>query len=244
MIHRSIAIGPPENKETPRMPKFDRVKALAFDYYGTIADKTSLAAEIDTAFPGKGNAFVKLWFAQTQRYCFQNGMMERHIPWSELVKAAFKFSCAELGMSVGDDLRDRWIEADTRLPVYAEAPTALPRLAARFDLYVLSMATPWMIEKSQANAGIAGHFKGLISAEPFKVYKPGRAAYELGVRKIGVAADEVAFVSGNSFDVLGSKNYGDPTVWVRRYGQALDDLGLEPDLIVKDLNEMAVSLGA
>jgi len=226
------------------MASFDHIKALAFDYYGTIADKTALAAEIDAAFPMKGDAFVKLWFAQTQRYCFQNGMMERHIPWSELVKAAFKFSCAELGLAVGDELRDRWIEADTRLPVYAEASAALARLAARFDLYVLSMGSPWMIEKSQTNAGISDHFKGLISAEPFKVYKPARAAYELGVRQIGVAADEVAFVSGNSFDVLGAKNYGYPTVWVRRYGQALDDLGLAPDLMVKDLSEMADSLGA
>ncbi|MSO92791.1 MAG: haloacid dehalogenase type II [Rhodospirillales bacterium] len=226
------------------MVDFHRVKALAFDYYGTIADKTALASEIDASFPGKGAAFVKLWFAQTQRYCFQVGMMDRHLPWSDLVKAAFKFTCAELGVAVGDGLRDRWIEADTRLPVYAEAPTALRRLAQRYDLYVLSMASPWMIEKSQVNAGIAGHFKGLISGETHKVYKPGRAAYELGVREIGVAADEVAFVSGNSFDVLGAKNYGYPTIWVRRYGQALDDLGLAPDLVVKDLLEMAASLGA
>ncbi len=226
------------------MPDFHRVKALAFDYYGTIADKTALAGEIDAVFPGKGAAFVKLWFAQTQRYCFQNGMMGRHLPWSELVKAAFKFTCAELDVSVGDDARDRWIEADTRLPVYAEAPSALPRLAARFDLYVLSMGSPWMIEKSQANAGIAPYFKGLISAEPHRVYKPGKAAYELGVRAIGVAADEVAFVSGNSFDVLGAKNYGYPTIWVRRYGQALDDLGLAPDLTVKDLSDMVDALGA
>lgn len=226
------------------MPDFRRVKALAFDYYGTIADKTALAGEIDAAFPGQGAAFVKLWFAQTQRYCFQNGMMGRHVPWSELVKAAFKFTCAELGLRVGDEQRDRWIEADTRLPVYPEAPTALPRLAARFDLYVLSMGSPWMIEKSQANAGIAQHFKGLISAEPYRVYKPGKAAYELGVRAIGVAANEVAFVSGNSFDVIGAKNYGYPTVWVRRYGQAFDDLGLVPDLVVKDLSAMAAALGA
>lgn len=226
------------------MPDFQRVKALAFDYYGTIADKTALASEIEAAFPEKGAAFVKLWFAQTQRYCFQNGMMGRHVPWSELVRAAFKFTCAELGMAVGDDVRDRWIEADTRLPVYAEAPVALRRLARRFDLYVLSMASPWMIEKSQANAGIAGHFKGLISTEAHKVYKPGRAAYELGVREIGVAADEVAFVSGNSFDVLGAKNSSLPSIWMRRYGQALDDLGLAPDLVVKNLNEMADSLGA
>ena len=226
------------------MPDFSAVKALAFDYYGTIADKTALAGEIDAHLPGQGQAFAKLWFAQTQRYCFQNGMMGRHIPWSELTKAAFKFTAEEMSLEISDATRDAWIEADTRLPAYTEANQALARLAAKFDLYVLSMGSPWMIEESQKNAGIAQHFKGVISAEPHKVYKPGHAAYELGVKEIGVGADEVAFVSGNSFDVIGAANYGYSTVWVRRYGQALDDLGLEPDLIVSDLSEMADRLGA
>ena len=56
--------------------------------------------------------------------------------------------------------------------------------------------------------------------------------------------NEITFVSGNSFDVIGAKNYGYPTIWVRRYGQPLDGLGLTPDLIVEDLNEMAERLGA
>ena len=220
------------------------IKALAFDYYGTIADKLSLADEIDVSFPGHGAAFTRLWFAQTQRYCFQNGMMERHIPWSELTVAAFNFACQEMDMTVSDKVRDQWIEADTRLPVYREAPAALARLAARFDLYVLSMGSPWMIEKSQARSGIASYFKGIISAEPHKVYKPGRAAYELGQREIGIEIEELSFVSGNSFDVIGAANYGYPTIWVRRYGQILDELGIKPDLVVADLNEMADRLEA
>lgn len=226
------------------METFKEVKALAFDYYGTIADKTALAGEIETRLPGQGLAFTKLWFAQTQRYCFQLGQMGRHIPWSELTKAAFKFTAEEMGLKLDDKTRDQWIEADAHLPVYGEAAAALARLAERFDLYVLSMGSPWMIEQSQKNAGIEAHFKRVISAEPYKVYKPGHAAYKLGVDEIGVTAAEVAFVSGNSFDVIGAKNYGYPTIWVRRYGQALDDLGITPDLIVKNLDEMADKLGA
>jgi len=81
------------------MSAFTDLKALAFDYYGTIADKLALAEEIDQSFPGKGTALTKLWFAQTQRYCFQMGQMERHIPWNELTIAAFKFACEDLYQS-------------------------------------------------------------------------------------------------------------------------------------------------
>ncbi len=226
------------------MNDFSSVKAIAFDYYGTIANKNALAAEIDEVFPGQGEAFCKLWFAQTQRYCFQNGLMGRHIPWSELTKAAFNFTVQEISIDIDEATRDRWIKADSRLPVYPEAPAALARLAKRFNLHVLSMGSLGMIEQSQKNAGIANHFKSIINIEPHKIYKPSKAAYEIGTREIGVAAHEVTFVSGNSFDVIGAKNYGYLTIWVRRYGQPLDCLGLTPDLIVADLSEMAVQLGA
>ena len=64
------------------MADFGPVKALAFDYYGTIADKQGLGATVEALIPGTdGVALAKLWFATCQRYCFQNGMMGRYIPW-------------------------------------------------------------------------------------------------------------------------------------------------------------------
>lgn len=226
------------------MADFSNIKALAFDYYGTIADKQGLGALIDAHFPGKGGATAKLWFATCQRYCFQNGMMERHVPWSELTKAALNFAAAETGIQLSEVVRDELIAADQAAPVYDEADAALARLAGKFRLYVLSMASPWMIEQSQAAAGIAGHFSGTFSTEGRQVYKPGHAAYAAGIEEIGLPAEQIAFVSGNSFDVIGSKNFGYPTIWVRRYGQPLDELGPEPDLIVRDLSEMADVLQA
>ncbi len=226
------------------MTDLSNIEALAFDYYGTIGDKQGLADEIDVAFPGKGKTFTRLWFATCQRYCFQNGMMKRFIPWSELTKAAFKLAAHDMDMQVGDDLRDAWIDADTRLPAYAEASQALARLAARYRLYVLSMGSPWMIEQSQKNAGIDGHFTAILSTEADRVYKPGAAAYQIGVREIGLSKDRIAFVSGNSFDIIGAGNFGYPTIWVRRYGQPLDDLGVSPDIVVGDLSAMADKLDA
>ena len=170
--------------------------------------------------------------------------MNRHIPWSELTRAAFRFTAQELAIDIDDATRDRWINADRRLPVYPETPAALARLAKRFELHVLSMGSPKMIEESQENAGIASHFKSIISIENHRIYKPSKEAYEIGISEIGVTPNEIIFVSGNSFDVIGAKNYGYPTIWVRRYSQPLDELGLSPDLIVKDLNEMAEQLEA
>ncbi|MGI9513968.1 MAG: haloacid dehalogenase type II [Anderseniella sp.] len=224
------------------MTDFSDVKALAFDYFGTIGNKLALASVVDQHFPGKGAGFTKLWFATIQRYCFQNGMMERYTPWEDLTKAAFKLAAFELDMDVPDDLRNELIAADEKLPVYDDAHKGLSRLAGKYQLYVLSMGSPWMIRKSQENSAIAGYFVDIVTTQEAAVYKPGRRAYQVGVKAIGLLPDQIGFVSGNSFDVLGSKNFGFPTIWVRRYGQPLDDLGLEPDLIVGDLEAMADAL--
>lgn len=224
------------------MTDFPQVKALAFDYYGTVANKRGLGAIIDKHFPGQGEDFAKRWFSTLQRYCFQNGMMERYLPWDELTRAAFKFTAADLGLEADDKVRDELIAADQSLPPYPEAKEALTRLAAKLDLYVLSMGAPWMIEQSQKAAGIDHLFTAIHTTQDDQVYKPGRRSYELGVEKIGLEREQIGFVSGNSFDVIGSKNFGFPTFWIRRYGQPLDDFGLEPDLIVKDLNGLADAL--
>lgn len=220
------------------------VKALAFDHYGTLFNKHAVAEVIEQDFTGRGEEVAQLWFRTIKKYCWLSGMMERYLTWDDLTKRALVFSGKSLGLEITDELFDRLIQADLLLPPFPEVPAALERLAAKFDLYVLSMASQWMIEASQKNAGVEKLFKKVISAEPHRIYKPGNASYDLGVREIGRAKEEIGFVSSNSFDVMGGANYGFPTFWINRTGGPLDELGPQPDLVVRDLAELATELGA
>jgi hypothetical protein len=55
-----------------------------------------------------------------------------------LTKRALAYVCEKRNLALADDLHERLIEADLLLPPYPEVPAALARLAARFDLYMLS----------------------------------------------------------------------------------------------------------
>ncbi len=213
----------------------EALRALTFDHYGTLFNKEAVSTLIDEKVPGRGLELARLWFHTTQRYCWLNGMMGRHQTWDDLTRRALEHAFRSEGLALDAVLADALIDADVHLPPYAEVPAALTRLAQNFDLWVLSMGSPWMIEKSQEKAGIGHLFKGIISAERAKVYKPAPAAYGLAERMLGIAAAEIGFVSSNSFDVMGSANYGYPTFWVNRRGLTLDLLGPKPGLEVPDL---------
>ncbi len=69
-------------------------------------------------------------------------------------------------------------------------------------------------------------------------------AYTIGVREICLPKAQIGFVSSNSFDVMGSANFGFPTSWVNRTGESLDKLGPVPDLVIPDRERLAEALGA
>lgn len=222
--------------------KTDALRALTFDHYGTLFNKEAVSALIEEQVPGRGVELARLWFQTTQQYCWLNGMMGRHQTWDELTRRALEFSFRSAGLDLDPVLAGALIDADIHLPPYAEVPAALARLAQSFDLWVLSMGSPWMIEKSQEKAGLKDLFKGIISAEQAKIYKPAPGAYGLAAQALGLAVEEIGFVSSNSFDVMGSANYGYPTFWVNRRGLPLDLLGPEPDIEVPDLMALAERL--
>lgn len=224
------------------MSAYNNITALAFDHYGTLFDKHAVAKVMEGQFPGRGQALAQLWFSTLKQYCFLSGMMERYVTWDELTKRALSYAGKSLSLEVTPELHQKLIQADLVLPPFPEVPEALKRLAEKFALVVLTMASAWMVEASQKNAGVEKYFKEIISAEPYKVYKPGRHAYDLAVQRLGLPKEQIGFVSGNSFDVIGGKHYGFPTFWINRTGEPLDEIGPQPDLIVADLAALADNL--
>ena len=224
------------------MGDYSHIKALAFDHYGTLFNKDAVGEMIDQEFPGQGTEMARLWFATIQRYCFMNGLMERYQSWDEMTQEALTFAARSLGLSVDDDFHARLIAADLQLPPYPEVPEALARLASKRKLYVLSMASTNMLETTQKNANTLQYFTKIISCQNSAVYKPAKSAYQLGISESGFSKEQIGFVSGNSFDVVGSVSFGYPTFWINRINAPLDVLGLEPDLVVSNLDELADAL--
>ncbi len=46
------------------MNRFDEIKALAFDHYGTLFDKHAISELIEAEFPGHGLEVAQSWYHQ------------------------------------------------------------------------------------------------------------------------------------------------------------------------------------
>jgi 2-haloacid dehalogenase len=90
------------------------------------------------------------------------------------------------------------------------------------------------------HAGLSGLLDDVVSVDEVGSYKPDPVVYQHLLERVGAEADSTMLVSGNSFDVIGAKSVGLRAAWLRRSDTAvLDPWGVDPDVTVRDLTELA-----
>ncbi len=96
--------------------------------------------------------------------------------------------------------------------------------------------SPEMLQANAEHAGLAPLFDALVSTDANHTYKPDPRAHQLGVDGLKLARQNIVFAAFGGWDAAGAKAFGYPTVWVNRFDQPAEQLGVRPDRIVTDLN--------
>lgn len=218
-----------------------RVGGIAFDMYGTVVDVGAVAEACKEVAPDPV-AFNAQWRAKQLEYTFLRSLMEKYHDFWRVSEQALEFTFQRFGLEASPDQRRRLMAAWLRPTPYPDVATALPRLAERYPLAVLSNGTPRMLETGLKATGLRPHFRWVISVDAVKRYKPSPKVYELAPKHMKLRKEEILFVSANSFDVVGAKSFGFKVCWINRAGAPLDPLGPQPDLVVKGFDELAAAL--
>jgi HAD superfamily hydrolase (TIGR01549 family) len=106
-------------------------------------------------------------------------------------------------------------------------------------LAVLSNGTVEGVEVLVRAAGLDGRFDHLLAADQVRRYKPAPEIYALAPKAFGSEPGRVLLVSGNEWDVAGAAQAGLRTAWVARGRQPDWAFGIEPDLVVQDIADLA-----
>jgi 2-haloacid dehalogenase len=165
---------------------------------------------------------------------------------------------AESGVTLSNSDIEKLMEAYDSLGTFPDVAPALRSLAAdpHIDAYVFSNGTEAMVSasvhKSPSLSPHASVFKGLVTVDEIRVFKPDAKGYQHLATRVGksTAKEDMAslwLVSGNPFDVVGARSAGMQAAWVDRAGghhgrggwtDKLGDLASGgPTVIVKGVDE-------
>jgi 2-haloacid dehalogenase len=216
--------------------------ALVFDAYGTLFDVHSVLQRCEQFWPGKGAQLSQLWRTKQLEYTWQRSLMQRYQAFTSVTRDALDYACEALGLPLDETRTAALMAQYLDLAAYPDVPPALQALkAAGRKLAILTNGSPDMIEPLVKNRAMQAIFDAVLSVHELRVFKPSPQVYELAVKRLGVAARDIGFVSSNCWDALGAKSFGFNVYWINRTGAPVDRLGFQPDGLLKGLGDLAAN---
>lgn len=191
------------------------IHALVFDAYGTLYDVQSVRSLATDLCGDKGELITQLWRLKQLEYTWLRTLMRSYEDFWSVTRAALEFALRSVGIEPVPSLCDRLMNSYLHLELYGEAEQALESLR-EYNLAILSNGSPSMLAALVNSSRLSGRFAEVISVDQAKVYKPDPACYALVQPALGVAKEEVLFISSNGFDVAGAKRYGFQVAWIDR----------------------------
>jgi len=220
------------------------IKAIAFDAF-PIFDPRPIFALAETLFPGKGPALSNAWKIRQFEYQWLRALAGHYVDFWQATEAALLFSAKQLKLTLSDKKRKQLMAAYLELKPWPDVVPALTLLNdANIRLAFLSNMTPAMLNTNMHNAGLDKYFEQVISTDSIKTYKPDPRAYQLGVDRLSLPREQIAFAAFAGWDVAGAKWFGYPTFWVNRAGFLDEELGVTPDGRGKSLSQLVDFLTA
>jgi 2-haloacid dehalogenase len=102
----------------------------------------------------------------------------------------------------------------------------------------LSNATATILDAGIKNSGLENIFEHVLSTDKIKTYKPDPRAYQLAIDAFGLRKEQILFAAFAGWDAAGAKSFGYPTYWVNRMNVPAEKLGVSPDGIGKNLDDL------
>ena len=213
-----------------------RFRAVAFDSF-VLFNPDSIVATAESIFPGHGRELTTSWRTRQFEYSWLRSITGRYTDFFNVTVDALVYACHALGLELTPDNKQRLLDAYLHLMPWPDTANALRRLrAAGVRVIAITNFSPAMLRSNATNAAIVNLFDRLVSTDMNHTFKPDPRAYQLGPNVLHLPAEDIVFAAFGGWDAAGAKAFGYPTVWVNRFNQPIEELGVRPDRIATDLD--------
>lgn len=215
---------------------------LAFDIYGTLANTGGVAGLL-AAHTEDAPGFAARWRDKQLEYTFRRTAMGCYADFAQCTREALAFVCRERGVALGEEQQQILMAEYSRLPLFADAKDALPRLRAggNVRMFAFSNGTSAAVAEWLGFRGIGEYFAGIVSADEVQKFKPSPEVYQHFLHRAEAKAENTYLISGNPFDIIGAQNVGINGIWLKRTAAAVFDpwQGITPKKTITTLAEVA-----
>tara|TARA_B100000123_G_scaffold154912_1_gene114590 strand:+ start:1186 stop:1845 length:660 start_codon:yes stop_codon:yes gene_type:complete len=214
-----------------------KTKAVIFDAYGTLFDVNSAAEKCKDKIGNKWETFANFWRTTQLEYTWLRSLMKRHKNFWDVTEDSLEKSMKVF--KIDKSMKNELLNLYKILSPYPEVKEVLESLKRKnFKLAVLSNGTPDLLNELVESNNLNNLFDDLFSIEEVKVFKPDLKVYEIPLKKYNIKANEIAFLSANTWDVSGGGNYGYNSIWVNRNKSEFDMLDYQPKNEINNLTQI------
>jgi 2-haloacid dehalogenase len=213
-------------------------KVCVFDVMETLLDLKTL----DSLFEGTlGDATARQqWFSQVVQSAMVSTITDEYQDFSIIGRASLEMMVDRRRLKVDDDRIDGILGAVRRLRPHPDVAPALERLkSANVRMAALSNSTVEAVEEQLGNAGLRDYFEVVLSADSVRQFKPAPRVYQKAAEALGIQPSEMLLISAHDWDVSGALHAGCAAAFVGRENQVLNPLSGKPEIIGKDLGDVA-----
>src|SRR5215471_7241982 len=212
-------------------------EALAFDMYGTLVDPIRIWKRLERYLPGDAQRIAELWRQKQLEFTFRLTAMERYEDFEQVTRKALDYALAATRHTLDSQQKNSLMLQYDDLERFADVEPGLKHLKdAGYEMVVFSNGSPAMLTAIMNAANLHPYFKGFVSVDEVKVYKPSPAVYKHVANRLGRPINEVRLISSNPFDVIGAESAGMQAAWVNRSNGLFDTLAPMPQMVVKSLS--------
>ena len=218
--------------------------AIGLDVYGTLVDPLGMARYLRGFVGARADEVAAQWRAKLLEYTFRRTAMGVYENFDVCTTQALRFVLDIAQIKLTEEEQHQLIDRYQRLQAYPDTVAGLTRLKDRgATLVAFSNGVAATLHRLLDHAGVLHLLEGIVSVDELKTFKPDPLVYAHLADRLKRAQHDTWLVSSNPFDIIGAKSAGLKAAWIRRNPTVIfDPWGIEPDLIVPDLDELSVKL--
>ncbi len=219
-------------------------EALAFDMYGTLVDPLRIWTQLKQ-YLSEENAVraAEIWRQKQLEYSFRLTVMGQYEDFELVTRKALDYALAAVNGQLSDEQKQQLMAQYNDLALFPDVQGGLEQLQTKgYTMVVFSNGSPSMLTTIMRTAHLETFFRGFVSVDEIKTYKPSPKAYQLVANRLQRSLEEVRLISSNPFDVIGARNAGMQATWLNRSHGLFDTIGEQPTMVFETLEELVRSL--